>query len=236
MDLKEYIYPGDELDLFSSAKNWKRYFSKRLKKYVLGNVLEVGAGNGGTTKLLINDSVENWLCLEPDIKLFHSLENKIKLGQLPAKTHAIQGTINVIKEDTFDTIAYIDVLEHIEDDFDEINKAAKLLSIGGKIIVLSPAYNWLYSPFDLSIGHFKRYDYTSLKKIESKSLKLIHYEYLDSVGTVLNFLNKHLIRNSYPTKKQITFWDKIIVPMSKIIDPIINRKFGKSIIGIYSKV
>ena len=59
MDLKEYIYPGDELDLFSSAKNWKRYFSKRLKKYVLGNVLEVGAGNGGTTKLLINDIRHN---------------------------------------------------------------------------------------------------------------------------------------------------------------------------------
>ena len=235
MDIEEYIYPGDELDLFSNAKNWKKYFSQRLKRYVKGYVLEVGAGNGGTTKLLINDSVENWLCLEPDIKLFHSLENKIKLGELPAKTHAIQGTINVIKEDTFDTIVYIDVLEHIEDDFDEINKATELLSIGGKIIVLSPAYNWLYSPFDLSIGHFRRYDYKSLKKIETKSLNLIHYEYLDSVGIILNFLNRHILRNSYPTKKQITFWDKLIVTISKIIDPIVNRRFGKTIIGIYSK-
>ena len=236
MDLEEYIYPGDELDLFSNAKNWKKYFSKRLKKYVKGHVLEVGAGNGGTTRLLINDSVEKWLCLEPDIKLFHSLEKKIKLGELPAKTDAIQGTINVINKNTFDTIAYIDVLEHIEDDFNEINKAAKLLSIGGKIIVLSPAYSWLYSPFDLSIGHFRRYDYKSLKKIETESLKLIHYEYLDSVGTILNFLNKHILRNTYPTKTQITFWDKVIVTISKIIDPIINRRFGKSIIGIYSKI
>ena len=234
MDLEDYIYPGDELDLFANAQNWKKYFSKRLKKYVKGHVLEVGAGNGGTTKLLINESVDSWHCLEPDIKLFHLLVNKIKSGQLPAKTNAIQGTINVIK-DTFDTIAYIDVLEHIEHDFDEINKAAKLLSVGGKIIILSPAYNWLYSPFDFSIGHFKRYDYSSLRKIETKNLKLIHYEYLDSIGIILNFLNKHLLKNSYPTKKQITFWDRIIVPTSKMIDPIISRRFGKSIIGIYSK-
>jgi hypothetical protein len=235
LDLKEYIYPGDELDLFSSAKNWKKYFSSRLIKYIQGDVLEVGAGSGGTTESLWNDSVKNWLCLEPDKNLFRSLKTKIRTEELPPKTKVLQGGINTVTEGIFDSIAYIDVLEHIENDLDEIRKASHLLSDEGKIIILSPAYNWLYSPFDLSIGHFRRYDFKSLKALESNSLKLIHYEYLDSIGTILNLLNKVLLKSKYPTKRQISFWDNFVVPISKFVDVFLGRKFGKSIIGIYSK-
>ena len=82
----------------------------------------------------------------------------------------------------------------------------------------------------------RRYNYDSLKTLESKSLKLTHYEYLDSVGIILSLLNKVALKQTYPTKKQIMIWDKFVVPLSKIIDPFVARSFGKSIIGIYTKV
>ena len=199
-------------------------------------MLEVGAGNGSTTKILWNKSVTKWICLEPDHKLFLSLKTKLDKKNLPHNCELHHGILSSIKSKTFDCIAYIDVLEHIKDDGEELRQTTELLSSNGKLIILSPAYNWLFSPFDKSIGHVRRYNYDSLKTLESKSLKLTHYEYLDSVGIILSLLNKVALKQTYPTKKQIMIWDKFVVPLSKIIDPFVARSFGKSIIGIYTKV
>ena len=51
---ESFKYQGDELELFQHAKNWKKYFSRQIKPFIKGNVLEVGAGIGATT-LLLND-------------------------------------------------------------------------------------------------------------------------------------------------------------------------------------
>ena len=58
----------------------------------------------------------------------------------------------------FDCILYIDVLEHIEDDRAQIDAAARLVRGGGHVVILSPAHHWLFSEFDKSIGHFRRYN------------------------------------------------------------------------------
>ena len=236
MESEEYIYPGDELELFSNAINWKNYFASRLTKYIHGNVLEVGAGNGSTTNILLNQNVSNWMCLEPDKELFFKLKQNLHNNNLTHNIALQNGRISSIKSNEFDCIAYIDVLEHINEDKEEVLLASDLLSRNGNLVILSPAYNWLFSPFDTSIGHVKRYNYDSLIQLESKHLKLVHYEYLDSVGIVLNLLNKFLLKQHYPTKKQIKIWDSFVVPLSRIIDPFVARSFGKTIIGIYRKI
>jgi hypothetical protein len=47
-----YSYQGSELDLFRHAVNWKRYYASRLQPYIKGDVLEVGAGIGATSRFL----------------------------------------------------------------------------------------------------------------------------------------------------------------------------------------
>lgn len=64
------------------------------------------------------------------------------------------------------------MLEHIEADAAEMNKAAALLNPGGHIIVLSPAFQFLYNPFDKAIGHYRRYNKRMLKKLQARHYKL----------------------------------------------------------------
>ena len=61
----EFSYIGSELELFASATNWKKYFSKKLRPYITGNVIEVGAGLGSSTTYLCNYDYPHWLCLGP---------------------------------------------------------------------------------------------------------------------------------------------------------------------------
>jgi protein-L-isoaspartate O-methyltransferase len=59
-------YVGTELELFCDANNWKAYFRDLLAPYPGGDVLEVGAGVGATTRVLCDGLQTSWLALEPD--------------------------------------------------------------------------------------------------------------------------------------------------------------------------
>jgi 2-polyprenyl-3-methyl-5-hydroxy-6-metoxy-1,4-benzoquinol methylase len=55
------------------------------------------------------------------------------------------GTLRSLKDQQFDTIVYIDVLEHKEDDREELERATLHLRSKGHLIVLSPAHQSLRS-------------------------------------------------------------------------------------------
>jgi len=229
-----FTYPGAELVLFQHAKNWKKYFSRQIKPLIKGNVLEVGAGIGATTLLLNDGTASKWLLLEPDEQMTAILKNKINDNSLPANSVLQAGTIDQVSE-TFDTIIYIDVLEHIENDTAELEKAAALLNPGGHIIVLSPAFQFLYSPFDKAIGHYRRYSKRMLRKITAPSLKIINNRYYDSLGYFAALANKLFLRQQYPTVKQVLFWDRWLIPLSRFFDNLFFHQFGKAIIITWQK-
>ena len=226
-------YPGKELDLFSNAVNWKSYFSSSLKKYIKGDILEVGAGIGSNTKFLINKNVKSVTCLEPDIDLFKVLQQNDSQQNVLSKK-LINGTINDVNN-TFDTIIYIDVLEHIEDSKKEITIIKKKLNKNGILIILVPAYNFLYSNFDKEIGHFRRYNKKLLRYEINNELIEKKIFYLDSLGFCASLFNKLFLNKSIPTLSNINFWDKKLIPISKITDKVLYFVFGKSLIGIYQK-
>lgn len=236
MEIKSngYVYEGSELELFDNAKNWKKYFSKTLKPYIKGHVLEVGAGIGSNTKMLSAGGATSWTCLEPDSEQVSILKERLATNENSFETKFICGTTDNLS-DSYDTIIYIDVLEHIKEDKLELTKASKHLAPQGKIIVLSPAYQFLFSEFDQSIGHYRRYNKSSIRKATPSNLRLEKSYYLDSVGLATSLVNKIFLRQSLPTIPQIKFWDTTIVPVSKIIDPLIFKLAGRSIIAIWSK-
>ena len=66
---------------------------------------------------------------------------------------------------------YIDVLEHIEHDLDELARAASHLAPGGHLVVLAPAHQALFSDFDRAIGHYRRYNRAGLQKLAPAGLR-----------------------------------------------------------------
>jgi hypothetical protein len=230
---ESFKYPGDELDLFQHAQHWKKYFSTVIKKYIHGNVLEVGAGIGSTTLLLNNGSFESWVMLEPDPDLYKLLLEKKTIFH--AKTSIRHGSIQDINE-RFDTIIYIDVLEHIQTDRDEMERASQLLNPGGLLIILSPAFQHIYSPFDKAIGHFRRYTRKTLQQLLPPSMTNISCRYYDSVGYFASLMNKALLKQKRPSLNQVKFWDNWMIPLSRFTDTLFMHSFGKSIICIWKKI
>lgn len=234
VDIENYV--GDELALFEKAKNWKNYYGSYLKPYLIGNVMEVGAGIGGTTLILCNGSQNKWVCLEPDGNLVAEIEKMIHLGKLPNYCEAVKGTLSSINpSNKYDAIIYIDVIEHIEDDKSEIALAVQYLKDGGTLMVLVPAHQYLFNKFDAALGHFRRYNKKMLREVVPEGLEEVKIFYLDCIGLLASLTNKWFLKQSIPTAKQIIFWDNVIIRISKLIDPILGYTLGKTVIGIWKK-
>lgn len=231
----EFKYIGSELELFSAVHNWKSYWSGRIRPFVRGDTLEVGAGIGANTPYLLREEIGRWVCLEPDAGLSSQLALNLQKAGVRDRCETVCGTVEGLGAARFDTIIYIDVLEHIENDREELVCAANLLRRGGRIVVLSPAHQGLFTPFDAAIGHFRRYDRQMLREIGPPGLNLEQIWYLDSFGLLLSAANLLFLRQSMPTKSQLAFWDRCVIPLSRVLDRCLYGVLGKSIVGIWRR-
>jgi SAM-dependent methyltransferase len=231
----DFAYVGAELDVFAHALNWKGYFARRLRPFLKGDVVEVGAGMGSITPHLRPMSPKGrWLCLEPDPALIRrARESGV---ERECRCEFASGTLaGLAPAERFDTIVYIDVLEHIERDAAELETAAAHLRPGGAICVLAPAHQWLYTKFDESIGHFRRYTKSSLAAVGPAGLRLARLEYLDCCGLAASAGNRFLLKSGMPNLRQILLWDRVLVRASKVVDPLIGRTLGKSVLAVWTK-
>ncbi|NCU05507.1 MAG: class I SAM-dependent methyltransferase, partial [Chitinophagaceae bacterium] len=219
-------YIGNELEIFEHARNWKNYYASFIKPALGKRVGEIGAGLGGTTTALCDGSQESWLCVEPDAELVKEIDRKITNGTIPPICKSFTGYSFDLKQ-KFDSLLYIDVIEHIEDDKAELERAAAMLHNNGTLIIIVPAHQTLYSPFDKLIGHFRRYSRKRLRSAVPASMKIEKAYYLDSAGYFASLVNKLFLKQGMPTLKQVQFWDRVIVPVSRIADRLLGFNFGK---------
>jgi SAM-dependent methyltransferase len=231
-----YHYVGSELELFAAATNWKAYLASVLRRFVVGRVLEVGAGIGSNIFYLHNDLVSEWTALEPDGDLAGRIEARLARGELPANCRLVNGTIAAVDSAAlFDTILYIDVLEHISDDGAELVRACRHLATRGNLVVLSPAHQCLFTAFDAAIGHHRRYSRADMRALTPPGCRLSTSLMLDCAGLFASLANKLLLSAALPSKRQIAVWDKFLVPISHILDRVIGHSFGKTIVAVWSR-
>jgi SAM-dependent methyltransferase len=225
---------GSELELFANARNWKAYFSSVLAPFIGARVLEVGAGIVSNIPYLYTPAVCQWVSAEPDPSLACRITEQIARGELPATCRVVVGTLESVKTDSrFDTIIYIDVLEHVAEDAGELARAARLLAPQGKLVVLAPAHQFLFSQFDAAIGHYRRYDIASVTALSPPGCRLRACLMLDSAGFFASLTNRLLLAAAMPSTRQIAFWDKVFVPISRLLDNLAAHKFGKTIIAVW---
>lgn len=231
-----FEYTGNELELFSKAFTWKRYVRSKLIPFIRGDVLEVGAGIGETSRYLCDVPHRSWLCLEPDPRLANQLSATLEKVCVSPRPSVEIGTIDDLPRDVrFDTVLYIDVLEHIERDAKELERASERLVPGGRLVVLSPAFEILMSEFDRSLGHWRRYTRASLAAAFPKSLRRLRLDYLDSMGFLASLANRFVLRQRLPSSRQIALWDRVLVPVSRVTDAVLSGFFGRSVLAVYER-
>ena len=231
-DSRDYAYEGSELEVFADAHNWRAYWSSLVRPFLGRRVLEVGAGIGSVTRVLYSPGSQ-WTALEPDPLLSARIPETMGPD---ADVTVVTGSLATLPAgESFDSVIYIDVLEHIEHDAAEVQSAWDHLNRGGTLVVLAPAHQWLFTPFDAAIGHFRRYSLTQLRALRPSTATEVFGGYLDSAGVLASAGNRMLLRSAHPTREQIALWDTRLVPVSRALDRVLRHRIGKSVLIVWRK-
>lgn len=227
----KYKYPEKITENFDHANFHIKYCINFFKKYLRGDILEVGGGCGSFTRNYFNKKISSLTITERDNDNIVILKKKFKNNQ---KVKVSKKFINKL-QGKYDVILYLHVLEHIKNDNFEVIEAIKRLKKNGRLIIMVPAHKELYSNLDKVVGHYRRYEINYFKK-KIGPVKLVNLKFLDFMGYILYFLNKIVFKTEkYPNRFKIFIWDKFFTPITIILDFIFGYKFGKAILAIYKK-
>ena len=139
---------GDATDIgclqeLARMPNYQRWIVEEMEPWLHGSVLEVGAGIGNMTPFLAAAPDVTAVCaLEPNADAYAQLSRAC--DGIDAATPVL-GTVEVLGDQRFDTVVYINCLEHIRDEEGELQRVrAHLAGPDAHLIIFSPALEFLY--------------------------------------------------------------------------------------------
>ena len=194
----------------------RKFFSKmNLENRITqenGGILEFGAGTGFLADIFRSRFQIEPQCVELDPELVSLIKSKkFKCFQFLKET-----------PQNYSAIYTSNVLEHIEDDSTILNELFDSLIDGGVIGIYVPAHPFLYSTMDKEIGHVRRYTRSELRnKVEAAGFTIQSLTYDEFIGFFASIFVKIFgYKNGAKlgSKNSLLFYDKVIYPISKILD------------------
>ena len=227
----EHFGAADDLERLGTAKRFFDWVLDEFDPYLHGRVLEVGAGTGTITRMLADRYPDlEIVAVEPADNMAAELASVAALSDRVRAEHGTLATADVGAG--FDTVLYLNVLEHIDDDADELALAARALRPGGTLCVFGPAHEWLYSELDYKAGHYRRYQVDGLRRIvEAAGFEVRSLRYFDVLGVPPYWLVYRILGQTNITGGSLWGYDRLIVPVSKTIQRLVpHPPVGKNII------
>src|SRR5947209_6825761 len=109
---------------------------------------------------------------------------------------------------SFDLVASLDVIEHLEDDVGALRELRRVVAPGGALLATVPAYQWLWSGHDEINHHYRRYTRSSLERAgASAGWHGVRTTYFNSLLLPIAILLRVLERFSRrPTESSLDLW------------------------------
>ncbi|SRR5258705_4637179 len=223
------------LEVIAKADRFNKWMYDQFKHQLKGEVLEIGSGIGNISQLVIEEghsitlSDYNEEYCESLRKKFSQYNNVRGVISIDLLDPHFQNKYSVYKE-KFDSIFLLNVIEHIEEDEPAVKNCNYLLKPGGHLILLAPAYSWLYCTFDKQLGHYRRYSLKQLKDLMKKEgFSILSGNYFNFTGIAGWFLFGKIMNKKMLSNGEMSAFNKI-VPLAKVIDKLMGKKTGLSII------
>lgn len=168
----------------TAEENWwyrvrRKMVKNFIKRYSVGGdkrgleILDIGCGTGALLKELEDFGVcygldNSWQAIDFCKK---GLIGNVKIGD---------ATNIPYKDNKFDIVLAMDILEHIKDDELSIKEIRRVLKDGGLAIIFVPAFNFLWGKSDELGRHYRRYRLKDLKlKIKNNGFYIIKASYFN---------------------------------------------------------
>jgi SAM-dependent methyltransferase len=214
----------------------RRYFAwqARMVREELGRrVVEVGCGVGNFTRHLLDREFVAAIDVEADCiaQLRRNLGNppNVMARQLDVADPAFVE----LCECNLDSVVCLNVLEHVGDDLQALRNMASVLALGGRAVLLVPAFEALYGPIDKNLGHYRRYSKKGLRALAaSAGFEVAKLRYMNSIGCIAWWANAKVFKRTAQSDRQIRVFDRFVVPVLDRVEGRVEPPFGQSLFAV----
>ncbi len=225
-------------DTYSSAileaHRYTEWVLSPFKPFLRGNILEVGIGHGGYYEILRRFGA--YWGVDIDNRSIDAARESYPDGNFAVVDICQERFIEQVLTPGVDAIVSINVLEHIEDDGAAIRNLIASLKPGGHLLLNVPAHPALYNDLDRLAGHFRRYRLNDIRRLmrgQPVCIELLQYfNPIGGVGWWVNRFFSHESLNSSSVNNQIALFEKVVLPLSRALDPLTRRFFGQSLVCV----
>jgi SAM-dependent methyltransferase len=237
----QWTYPGRELESMAFALNYHRWILDIFRPYVGKRIVEVGAGSGSFSELLLETGPDQLDALEPSANMYPLLAAHLQHLDSGRVSRAHQGTLigsldTIRKRGAPDSVVYVNVLEHVQDDRQELAAIHSLLRPQGHALIFVPANRWLMGTMDREFGHFRRYTMKELRsKCEAAGFTIRLASHFDFLGIAPWWLKYCLFKSKKMEPAAVRVYDRCVVPAARFFESLIPPPVGKNIVVVASK-
>jgi len=219
---------ADVLDsLGANAPNYTDWIADLCQPYLGQRVLEVGAGHGDLTARFIGAGAAvvatdiSERCVAVLEERFADTE-QVEVRRLDLFDHDDAGG--------YDSAVLVNVLEHLSDDGAALTELLRLVRPGGHVLLYVPAFERLYSPFDRTIGHYRRYDRPTLARtVQRAGLGVIEARYVNQLGALAWWLLAAKLKQVPTEAAKVRLYDRAVVPRLRKVEERYRTEFGQSL-------
>ncbi len=221
------------LERLTDAPAFNRWMYSRFDSWLGNSVLEVGSGIGNLSQFFVER--ERVVLTDIDDAYLELLRDKFgELGGVRFEKMILPEVPSTLTGDRFQSILCVNVLEHIEDDRAALSSMRSLLEKDGRLVLLVPAFQWLFGTLDAALSHFRRYTKRSLRTVLAETgFRVVHLEYFN-MGSMLGwwFTGRVLKKKVIPVKV-LKLYDSLVPVFRQ--ERLIPWRVGQSVIAVGEK-
>jgi SAM-dependent methyltransferase len=229
-------YEGQELNALEQAKNYYAWLVHEFDSALHGKILEVGAGTGTLSEILLERACEHLVCLEPACNLIPNLERRLQGSMNQGRSVDIvastfDGYCKTAADGNIDSIVCINVLEHIFDDLNALREMRRLLRTGGKLCLFVPALPFIYGTLDEAFGHYRRYTKRGLSALAYEAgFKIKKLKYFNLPGSFAWLLMGRVLHWKSWDESPVRWYDRFVIPYVRYVESLGAPPFGQSLL------
>jgi len=221
----------------AKARNYFGWQTRLVLKELGQRVVEVGCGIGNFTGMLLDREMVIAVDIEPDCVERHRARYPNRPNLHASCCDAGSAAIGDLRRFRPDSCVCLNVLEHIADDNGALAGMASILDPGGTIVLIVPAFEALYGPFDHNLGHYRRYTRKSIVDLATAvGLEVKTARYMNLAGFFGWWANSHLFHMGSQSPKQIEFFDRFVAPIMSRVEAAVPPPFGQSLFVVLRKL
>ncbi len=206
------------LGRLARAPRFNAWMADAIRPYCGRRVLEIGSGTGNLTRRLVPR--DTYVASDVNPLYLHTLH------ALTADRPYLDVTLTDVTRGEsfpeipggFDTVVCLNVIEHVDDDAGALANIRRVLAPDGKALVLVPQGPALFGTLDEVLGHRRRYDEASLRRLaEGAGFEVQEIVRFNRVGTPAWWLNGKLLRRRHFGLGQILMLN-LLTPIFRLVD------------------